>query len=100
MDPVDETSELRLEIGDLVLEVEILVSDIATGLGDTTDIFDEFLVAESQAFVVSTDGRSDEFSDESELIVVHGGEIENERECSAERRVVKMIGERTNEVLP
>lgn len=70
MDPVDETSELRLEIGDLVLEVEILVSDIATGLGDMTDILDEFLVAESKAVVVSTDGRGDEFSEEGEVVLV------------------------------
>ena len=70
MDPVDETSELRLEIGDLVLEVEILLSDIASSLGDMTDILDEFLVANSQTFVVSTDGRGDEFSEQGEVVLV------------------------------
>lgn len=80
--------------------------DIPTGLGDTTDILDEFTVAGNQALVVSTDGRSDEFSEKGEIVLIngaHGGELENDRDSSSERRVVRILKlgfkVRINEVL-
>lgn len=90
MDPVDETSTLRLEIGDLVLEVEVLLSDIASSLGETTEIEGEFLVAVAKTLVVSTDSRSDEFSEQSEVVLVncaHGGEFENDRLKEGGRKI-------------
>lgn len=83
MDAVDEAGELSFEVHDLVLEVEVLVSDVATGLGNHADILDELTVAVDKALVVSTDGRGDEFSEQGEVMLVdctHPGEFQNDRE--------------------
>ena len=91
MDAVNEASELSFEIHDLVLEVEVLVSDVATGLGDHADILDELTVAVDKALVVSTDGRGDEFSEQGEVVLVdctHPGEFQNDREKEGGRILV------------
>ena len=86
MDPVDEACKLGLEIDHLILEVEVLVSDVTAGLGHTTKVAEERVVLSLKAVVVSADLRLDELGDEGKLIVVHGGELDNDRDSSHERR--------------
>lgn len=44
-----------------------------------TDVLAKKLVFVDQRLVVGADSWVDEFRDESKLVVVHGGELENER---------------------
>lgn len=86
MNPVDEACKLGLEIDHLILKVEVLVSDVTAGLGQAAKVAEERVVLGLKADIVSADLRLDELGDEGKLIVVHGGELDNDRDSSDERR--------------
>ena len=64
---------------DLVDKRGTFIGETAGSREELTDVLAKKLVLVDQRLVVRADGRGNQFSDKGELVVVHGGELENER---------------------
>lgn len=80
MDALDKSIGHGFQVMNLVLVVEILVSEVTSSAQEFFDIVTKNSVLCGEMIVVTADGRRDEFSDESEVISSswHGGKFKND----------------------
>lgn len=80
MDALDKSIGHGFQVMNLVLVVEILVSEVASSAQELFDIVTKNSVLCGEMIVVTADSRLNELSDESEVVggSWHGGEFKND----------------------